>query len=563
MSLLFREIIAQIDDDEKVVAVLEDGKLMEIFVERSTGQRLLGNIYKGRVKNVLPGMRAAFVDIGLERNAFLYVRDALPGIAEKKGKRSIQDVVKEGEEIVVQIAKEPMGTKGARVTTNLTIPGRYVVIMPRADYVAVSRRIEDEQTRARLKDMVSEIKPPGVGVIVRTVAREEDLPVVREELDDLISRWRNIEARSKTARAPCLLYRDVGLLSRILRDLFGPDVSRFVLNSREEYDRVLEELEVIAPQLKSRVALEEDVDLLEKYNVHSQVEYALRPKVWLKSGGYLVIDHAEALTAIDVNTGKYVGTRDLEETVYRINCEAAVEIARQLRLRDVGGIIIVDFIGMESPAHREKVLRILEDELKKDKVKTSVLGLTRLGLVEITRKKAHQGLEAELQRSCPYCGGTGKILSEETVAIQIRRDIASLSRRTRYPALLVEAHPLVSGYLIGSGGSGLRRLEKRTGKRVIIRGVEDMHLEEYNVNAISDLSSVRDLMAPVKVGQVLDVAVEETHVSNPDNGISRINGFVINIEGAGLLVGQRVPVQIVKVFRTHARARLFGEVGTH
>jgi ribonuclease G len=556
-----KEILIQVDADETAVAVLEDSRLMEIYLERPARERLAGNIYKARVANVLPGMQAAFVDIGLEKNAFLFVDDtsgleALEGETPPRSRRRISDVVREGQEILVQVIKEPQGSKGARVTTQISLPGRYVVLMPNVNYIGISRRISDEEERERLKTLARVAKPRRMGLIVRTVAAGATEEELREDTRVLTQTWKKIRDQARRHRAPQLIHRDVELSLRILRDIYTEDVTRLLVNSRATYTRVFEIMSGRVADLQQRVVLREGIDLFDLYGVQNQVEQALKRKVWLKRGGYLIIDQMEALTAIDVNTGKYVGRHNLAETVLTTNLEAAVEVARQLRLRNIGGIIIVDFIDMENPAHRERVIKALEKELVRDKVKTQILGFTRLGLLEMTRKKEQLELGSVLQQDCPYCHGTGKVLSEETVAFQARKEVLQLARSSQALALLVEANPGVAALLIGVGGANLRLYERRAGKKLIIKGNENFHREEVRLRELFDQREIDNLAAPVKIGQVLKVTIEGVHTGNGDDGIARVNGFVLDIPGGASFLGQEVQVEVVRVYRTYARARL-------
>ncbi|GAW93330.1 Rne/Rng family ribonuclease [Calderihabitans maritimus] len=563
---MYKEILIQVDEDETAVAVLENHLLVEIYLERSLNQRLVGNIYKGKVENVLPGMQAAFVDIGLDKNAFLFVEDALPARGNSEGGMegrpvpSIDDVLKVGQEVIVQISKEPIGTKGARVTTRVTLPGRYVVLMPTVDYVGISRRIEDEAERERLKGLAQKVKPENMGVIVRTVADGMTTDALKSDVEALVALWKKIQNKAHHSPAPSLIHKDLGLLQRILRDLFTENVDRLLLNSRYAYEKVMDILDIIAPHLKNKVHLMENRDLFNAYNVTAQIEQALKRKVWLKCGGYIVIDQTEALTAIDVNTGKFVGSTNLADTVLKTNLEAAVEIARQLRLRNIGGIIIIDFIDMESAAHQEMVLKTLEEELRKDKTKTNVLGLTQLGLVELTRKKSRQGLHSVLLKNCPYCDGKGKVLSDETVSLRVKKEIKELAQKTEAPAILVEVNPTVASLLIGPGGSHLRELEKKIDKRLLIKGEETLHIEEVQIKPLYDEGEIDKLAVPVEVGQRLKVKIESPHSSNINDGIARVHGFVVDVAGAAPLIGQQVEVEVTKVFRTWARARLVSEL---
>jgi len=561
---MFKEIIINVGEEETKVAVLENKVLVEMYIERAPNQRLVGNIFKGQVENVLPGMQASFVNIGLEKNAFLYVEDAIPArtpeVGQVLGKSAlginIRDILKQGQEVMVQIVKEPIGTKGARVTTHITLPGRYLVLMPNVNYVGISRRIEDEKERDRLRDMAASIKPDGMGVIVRTVAEGVDEEELCQDINILTNLWGKIVNRSNHGPVPNLLHRDLELVQRILRDIFTEDVDRLIIDSSYDYEKILDLLDVLGPRLKVKVLLEARKNLFEESNIDIEMEKVLKNTVWLKCGGYIVIDQAEALTAVDVNTGKYVGSTNLEDTVLKTNLDAAVEIARQLRLRNIGGIIIVDFIDMNSEEHQRQVLDVLEEEIRKDKTKTNILGITQLGLVEMTRKKVRPSLAEVLQKTCPYCDGRGKVLSEETVGINIKQQIYQMAEQTGASTILVEANPLVAARLIGSGGANLRDLEARTGKNLYIRGSAEQHIESVTVRPIYDQADIESNNLPVKPGQVLEVLVEEPHASNTNDGIARINGFILDIEDGGPMVGETVAVEVDRVFRTYARVKL-------
>ncbi|MGI6492987.1 MAG: Rne/Rng family ribonuclease [Peptococcaceae bacterium] len=559
---MFKEIVVNVAEEETRVAVLEDRIPVEISIERAINKRLVGNIFKGRVENVLPGMQAAFVNIGLEKNAFLYVEDALPArTAENNGNGdsalssiSISDILKQGQETLVQIVKEPIGTKGPRVTIHITLPGRYLVLMPTVDYIGISRRIESEKERERLKELAGRVKPEGMGLIVRTVAEGVEEEELRQDITMLTKLWRKILNRAAHSPVPNLIHHDLELVQRILRDTFSEDVDRLTLDSRFEYEKVLEYLDLTDPHLKPRVFFDARENIFEEYGIEQEIDKALKRKVWLKNGGYLVIDQAEALTAIDVNTGKYVGTTNLEDTVVKTNLEAAQEISRQLRLRNIGGIIIVDFIDMNEESHRQEVLQALETEIKKDKTKTNILGLTQLGLVEMTRKKVRPSLSEVLQKTCPYCDGRGKVLSEETLGIQYTNQIFNLARQTTAKTILVEANSAVAARLIGSGGANLRELESKTGKNLYIRGSTNQHIEAVAIRPALENEEEHLTNFPVKPGEILEVKVEETHITNNNDGIARVDGFILDIEGAGSMVGATIPVEVSKVYRTYAKA---------
>jgi ribonuclease G len=359
------------------------------------------------------------------------------------------------------------------------------------------------------------------------------------------------------SRAPSLLHRDLGLVFRVVRDSFSDDVQRFVVDNRHEYERILDILDVMDPALKERVSLHVDKrPLFETAGIEEEIDKALKRRIWLKCGGHLVLDQTEALTVIDVNTGKYVGTTNLADTVLKTNLEAAQEIARQLRLRDIGGIIIIDFIDMEVPQHRHRVLEALQEALRLDRTKAHVLGITHLGLVEMTRKKVRQGLDEFLQRPCPYCEGRGRVLSEETMYRKVRREIKRILRSSSGEAILVEVHPSVAALLIGAGGANLREMERETGRTIYVRGSDECHLEDMNLRALGTRDEVAARALPVQPGQVMELRVEEPHVSNLWDGIARVEGYVIDIEGAGKRVGEKVKVEITRAFRTYAKAKI-------
>lgn len=408
-----KEIIIQGQAQGLKAALFEQGDMMEVFEEEGY-VRMVGNIYRGRVENVLPGMQAAFVDVGLDKNTFLYVGDAVPQHYgeeddEPRELARVEQVLKPRQELLVQVSKEPVGAKGARITTNLTVPGRYVVLLPATDYVGVSRKIQDPEERERLKGLALAMHPPGMGLIIRTLAEGVDGEELERDIRHLIELWTNIERRIPQTSVPGLVYRDVGLIMRLVRDLIDQDVERIIVDQEETAVILRDSLAAIEHPAARHVKVENG-DLFGKYGVDDEVRKALRPKVWLRSGGYLVIHQTEALVAIDVNTGKYVGQYSLEETVVHTNLEAAREIARQLRLRNLGGIIVIDFIDMVLAESQQKVLQELEEACLSDKVKCHVFGLTQLGLVEMTRKKVGQTLASRYTRPCPSCDGGGRIM---------------------------------------------------------------------------------------------------------------------------------------------------------
>lgn len=403
------DILVDVGIDETRVALLEDKELVELYIERLHHQRLVGNIYRGKVSSVLPGMQAAFIDIGYDKNAFLYVGDA----AAKNDLKNIEEILTPGQEITVQVIKEAIGSKGPRVTTYITLPGRHLVLLPNADYIGISRRIENEEEKNKLKKVAAKLKPEGMGLIVRTASEGESEEEFEQDLSFLLKLWKAIKQNEENGSAPRCLHRDLNLVHRTVRDLFTRDINKFIINDRKEYGEVLKLTEMISPGLKDNVEyFNNDYNLFEYYQIESKISKALSRKVWIKCGGYLVIDRTEALTVIDVNTGKYTGRKNLENTVLKTNIEAAKEIAKQIRLRDIGGIIIIDFIDMHEEDHQKMVVEDLKQALKKDRTKTAVVGMTGLGLIEMTRKKVGQELYSILNVDCPYCDGTGKTILE-------------------------------------------------------------------------------------------------------------------------------------------------------
>ncbi len=555
-----KKIVVNCDNRATRVALLEKGKLVELDIERPLQYRVVGNLYKGTVANVLPGMQAAFIDIGLGKNAFLYVDDVIPDVDEETpppSRNSIEKLLHVGEEIMVQVIKEPYSSKGARVTGQLTIPGRYLVLVPGADYIGVSKRIESQAERERLRREVEKLKPEQIGLIIRTVAEGVEADVMAQDLQFLVQLWNRIITRFKQKPAPAILYQDLSLTCRIARDLFVEEFSSFLIDDQHEYDKVREIVDYISPHLKSKVKYyQEDEPIFERYGIETEIEKALARQVWLKSGGYLVFDETEALTVIDVNTGRYIGRRNLAETILKTNLEAAEEIARQVRLRDIGGIIIIDFIDMSIEDHRRKVVEKLNSAIRNDRTKTYVLGLTNLGLVEMTRKKVRQDLSEYLQQPCPYCSGSGRVLTPLVISTRIERDLKKELQEERSRAVLVEMHHEVAAIIIGSGGGNLKKFEDELDRHIFIRGTEDIHLEQYRIIARGSQKEIKAIALPVKTGDKLELTIEEPHSTNPGHGIARLQGFVINVEGAGDKAGQTVKVEIKEVNRTYARAVL-------
>lgn len=467
-----RKIVISVLLNQVQVGIIEDHRLVEYYLERDCKERLGTNIYKGRVENVLPGMGAAFVDIGMAKNAFLYLADAVADI-------------KTGDSLMVQVSKEAVGTKGPRVTTKISLPGRYLVLMPFQDNIGISRQIVTEEERARLKEIAEEIRPQGTGLIVRTVAEGRSREELQGDLDDLVKIWSTIEQRFRSKVSSPLLYQDYDLVHRILRDVYAAENTSIIVDSPQMQERIVEELADLGVGEQISIELYQGkVNLFTYLGLDKDLARAGSNRVWLNCGGYLVFNQTEALLSVDVNTGKYVGSKNLPDTVLKTNLEAAREIAYQLRLRNTGGIVIIDFIDMADPAHKEAVLQELGASLKADKTRTNLLGFTRLGLVELTRKKTEKLLSHVLEVDCPHCKGRGRVLSDETLAFQIAREVRSLAVEG-VENISVHCHPAVAGFVIGPGGGNLRALEEHTGKTVSVQGDASLSRQDYRVQSSS------------------------------------------------------------------------------
>ncbi|MBD3181928.1 Rne/Rng family ribonuclease [Candidatus Poribacteria bacterium] len=511
---MLKEIIVSKDEYETRAALLENKVLAELFIERQGERYVLGNIYKGKVNSVLPGMQAAFVDIGLERNAFLHVSDIahhleeyeefIEGEGKSKNKSksnrknsngyrkkseipSITKLLEKDQEILVQVDKEPMDTKGPRVTAYITLPGRYLVYMPTVEHVGVSRRIENDSERQRLKDIIDSIRPKNQGFIVRTAAEGKGKSEFKSDMKFLLDHWESINRRAQKAKAPALIHEDLGPIFRVIRDIFTQEVSSFIIDSKSDHDRIIEFLNSFLPSLKSKVKLyDEEEPIFEAYSIEKQIKKALRQKIWLKSGGHIIINPTEALVSIDVNTGKYVGRENAEETILKTNIEAAVEIARQIRLRDLGGIIVIDFIDMDKEEHKTKVLKTMGDALKRDRSRTNILQITDLGLVEMTRQRTKPSINDVLCQPCPYCQGDGLVISTETTSINILREIKDIYRETKEREIKIMASGPVAYRLLGEDNYMVKDLESKFNIRIEVEEDLDLHIEDFMLISLRD-----------------------------------------------------------------------------
>ncbi len=490
------EILINVTPRETRVAVVENGVLQEILIERAGKRGLVGNIYKGQVCRVLPGMEAAFVDIGLERAAFLHVSDIRPECLLDKGPPdiaatatgsdrtlAITDLVREGQNLVVQVIKDPIGTKGARLTTHITLPSRFLVFLADSDVAGVSVKIDGERERQRLKEMVNAFRTEfGGGYIVRTAAEGAEAEALRADMQFLQRLWSSIQDRIRETSGMIALYEDLPLVLRVLRDFVGANVEKVRIDSRETCQRMLQFADKFVPEMVPRLEhYPGERPIFELYGIEDEIQKALGKKVPLKSGGYLVVDQTEAMATIDVNTGAYVGHRNLEETIFKTNLEAAAAIARQLRLRNLGGIIILDFIDMASDEHRQAVLRALEKHLEKDRAKSHISQVSPLGLVEMTRKRTRESLEQILCEPCPLCDGRGSIKTAETICYEIFRELLREARQYSPRQFVVLAAPEVVDVMLDQESNSVAQLEAFIGIPIKFQAETLYTREQYDV----------------------------------------------------------------------------------
>ncbi len=670
-----KEIIVNVGERETRIAVLEEGKLVELHIERS--ERVVGSLYKCRVANVLPGMDASFVDIGLERNAFLYVGDvqlpsdqggespaassrtareerpraqAGPNRGGKRGtpapdesagaetdgtlmdsaedreidvesvedarealareeasalevmagveldldesedgddaadseesaeeapqgpdgkpaprpraprrsmlrQQRIKDVLKVGQELLVQVIKGPRSTKGARVSTRISLPGRYLVLMPEGDNLGVSRKIEDARERDRLKKIGDALRTPGFGLIIRTEAEEKTEQELRADRDFLIQTWREVQTRAKQMSAPALVQQDLTLLYKTIRDVFGSDVSKLVIDQPAEYEKANELLDRISPKLKGRIYLYDGQEpIFDNYKLEAEMDRLLKRKVFLKSGGSLVIDETEALTVIDVNTSKFTGGGSLAETIAKTNLDAATEIARQLRLRDIGGIIVIDFIDMNNARDKQAVIKALETALKKDRSRTKISNISPLGLVEMTRKRTGETLTGFMTDECPYCKGRGHLASAESVSLLVERELrrsSNDSRLARKDAFLVNCHPEVAELLIGPAGANIAELEQELQRAIYVRADMTAHMEKFSVEG-ADLSELERTCLGYRKAQVVECMVTRSLLKEPNKCVGWAEGYMLDLDDGSRLLGQKTKVRLTDIRRSFA-----------
>lgn len=656
-----KEIVVNVGERETRIAVLEEERLVELHIERS--ERVVGSLYKCRVVNVRPGMDAAFVDIGLERNAFLYVGDVLPMASENGGtsrnalralpaeesagtvrrfgsdlrpessellavemtppmeetpvlgdetdldvlealreaeadmvmegdleegdaeaeeeeerageleaeklalrprrppsrrsalrQQRIKDVLQVGQELLVQVIKGPRSTKGARVSTRISLPGRYLVLMPEADNLGVSRKIEDSKERDRLKRIGERMRPQGFGLIIRTEAEEKTEQELRQDMDFLLRNWREIQEKTRAVKAPALIQQDLTLLYKTIRDVFGSDVNKLIIDDAAEYEKANELLEQLSPRLKGRIHLYDGVSpIFDAYKLEPEIERLLHRKVNLKSGGTLIIDETEALTVIDVNTGRFVGSTSLQETIVKTNLDAAAEIARQLRLRDIGGIIVIDFIDMNNDKDKKAVVRALETALKRDRSRTKISNISPLGLVEMTRKRTGETLAGFLTDECPYCKGRGHLPSAESISVLVERElrrVAADPKNARKDAFLINCHPEVAELFIGPDGTTISEIEREIQRAIYVRADEDGHIEKYTIQP-GDINELDKLRLNYRRAQVVECRITRSLLKEPGKCIGWAEGFLFDLDDGHKFIGQKAKVRVLDVRRSY------------
>lgn len=509
-----KDIIINSNPHEIRIGILEDGDLVELLIERADAKRIVGNVYIGKVTSVKPGLQAAFVDIGLERAGFLHASDLVhedpdddddadvPGPTRRGHGRHSRDVpdigkvLRVGDEIMVQVAKEPISSKGPRLTADVSLPGRYLVHMPKGKHVGVSRKIEDRGERARLKEILQECRPEDGAFIIRTAAASADDKSVRNDVKYLSDLWVQIEKATEECKAPALVHEDVGMVVGLIRDIFKEDVEELVIDDKSDYDRLMKYVKIFAPDLKNRVRLYRDTQgIFDRYGVEQEIRRSTENRVWLKKGGYIIIEQTEAMVSIDVNTGRFTGKRNQEDTITETNMYAAKEVARQLRLRDIGGIIVIDFIDMENENNRKRVQNELHNALKYDRARTKDFPISKLGLIEMSRQRVRPSLVSFLSDDCPYCAATGKVLSLATLANRVEREVHRVFHKTGERIVQIKTNPMLAMHLLREKSEQLDELCSEHGMTIDVIDDPGMHRENFQVLS---LRNDRDLLADLE-----------------------------------------------------------------
>jgi ribonuclease G len=546
-----------------------DWRVGELYIERRGSRSIVGNVYKGKVDNVLPGLEAAFVDIGLEKNGFLHADDiVMPGVEvarrgrSGKGKR-ITDLLKPGQEVLVQAIKDPLKTKGPRLSMQVSIAGRYLVYVPEGEGIGVSRRLDDKE-RDRLRKAAAKMDLGKGGAIIRTAAQGAKREDFEREIKYLHKLWEVLQKRAKESKPPEMVFQEADLPVRVARDIFSKEFEKAIVDDRKQHHRLESFFTRTAPELLERLEFYEDKEepLFDRFNVEEAIQSTLKRRVDLPSGGYLMIDYAEAMTVIDVNSGSFTGRgrgAKLEDTITRTNLESAEEVVRQLRLRDIGGIIVIDFIDMSRARNRDTVLKTLRRALDEDRTKTYVVEISPLGLVEMTRQNVTEGVREILTKTCPTCDGEGVVLSEETVAIEAERWLRDLAAERPEPdAFLVRVHPKVASLLVGDAvePGPLGAIEEETGKHFHFEGSEALPIDHFDVSLEGTRSEVEERALPFREGEEVLVEIVEPHMYNDDDAVAKLDGYVISVNGASSLVGDKTLVRIETVGRSAASATL-------
>jgi ribonuclease G len=563
-------LLISVDVGEQRVAILEDDRVAEVYLERPERRSIAGNIYLGVVDNVLPGMEAAFVEIGLEKNGFLYVDEIVgPELEGRKGARKIQDLIKRGQTILVQAVKDPMKSKGARLTTEISLPGRYLVYVPNGEGSGVSRRLEDAE-RLRLKEILKGLDPKGGGIIVRTAAEGASAEDIERDLVFLQRLWKTIQTKTKAASAPALVYEEAELPLRIVRDLFAGDFVGAQIDDERTHRRIVSYLKKTSPHMIERVHRYRDkAPLFEASGVEQEIRSTLERRVDLPSGGYLVFDYAEAFTVIDVNTGRFVGSRGksaqgrLEDTIVKNNLEAVKEVVRQLRLRDIGGIIVIDFIDMANPKNRATVEEALRTELERDRTKTYVVEISPLGLVEMTRQNVTDGPREILTSRCPICEGDGFVVSDATHALEIERRLRVLAKGSRVQAFQIAVHPRVLPLVVGPGGSRLEAVETAARRRFFLTPISEnghVHVDHFEVLKQGKLDVLRPT-TPVEEGASIELKLVEVGLHDATAGVGKVGDYEVVVAGGAKLVGKKVKLVVGRALEGAAYATLAEDVG--
>jgi ribonuclease G len=586
---LRKQLLVTVDRGETRVAILEsegtasgskrgrgqkrqdDWRVAELYIERRGSRSIVGNIYKGKVDNVLPGLEAAFVDIGLEKNGFLHADDIVfPGIevarrgrtGRQRGKR-ITELLKPGQEILVQVVKDPLKTKGPRLSMQLSIAGRYLVYVPQGEGIGVSRRLDDKE-RDRLRRAAGKADLGEGGAIVRTAAQGAKREDFEREIKYLHKLHDVLQGRAKEVPAPAMVFQEADLSVRVARDIFSGEFEKAIVDDPKQHHRLESFFNRTAPELLERLDFYEDKDepLFERYGVEEAIESVLKRRVDLPSGGYLMVDYAEAMTVIDVNSGSFTGRgrgAKLEDTITKTNLEAAEEVVRQLRLRDIGGIIVIDFIDMTRARNRDTVLKTLRKSLDEDRTKTYVVEISPLGLVEMTRQNVTDGVREILTKACPTCEGEGVVLSEETVALEVDRWLRDLAvDRPKTPAFLIRVHPKVASILVGTHGAPgtIVEIEEETGRHFHFEGTEALPIDHFEVVLEGTREEIEERALPFREGEEVLVEIEEPHMYNEDDAVAKLDGYIVSVFGAAPLVGEKTLVRIEKVGRSAAQASL-------